>query len=202
MEDSQSRPTRPGAAHRIGIYGGSFDPPHVGHVLAVSYVLSVGLVDDVIVVPVFEHAFDKDLTPFEQRLALCRAAFANQSQVEVSDLERGLPRPSYTLRTLQALAELHPDASFRLLVGADVAKEITKWHRFEEVCLLAQPLVLGRVGEFETGAPPAVLPGVSSTEVRRLLLGPQGPDTQAALALTVPARVLAEIRARGLYRPA
>ena len=60
---------------RVALFGGSFNPPHVGHVLAVTYALSVGLVERVLVVPVFEHALGKRLAPFEHRVEMSRRAF-------------------------------------------------------------------------------------------------------------------------------
>ncbi len=78
-------------ASTVVVYGGSFNPPHVAHVLAVAYVLSTMELERVYVVPVYDHVFDKDLAPFEQRIALCRAAFGWLPQVQVSDVEAHLP---------------------------------------------------------------------------------------------------------------
>ncbi len=195
------------ASARIGVlavravFGGSFNPPHVGHVLAAQYVLSVGLADVVMVVPVFEHAFQKGLTPFQDRIALVEAAFFRVPGTVVSDLESRLPRPSFTLRTVRALVEKHPQDELRLLVGSDVAREMPHWYRAEELLGLASPLVLGRVGELEGRSPPAVLPGISSTQVRKWLADQQSQESREALALAVPAAVLTEIERRGLYGP-
>jgi nicotinate-nucleotide adenylyltransferase len=68
------------------VFGGSFDPPHVAHLLVASYVLAVAECERLLVVPVREHAFQKPLTAFEQRVELCRACFADFTRVEVSTL--------------------------------------------------------------------------------------------------------------------
>ena len=183
----------------VAIYGGSFDPPHVGHVLAVSYARSVGWADEVLIVPVFEHAFDKDLTPFEDRLQLCRFAFGHLSGVELCEIERELPRPSYTLRTILALKQQRPNDEFRLLMGADAFAEMPKWHRSAELLRLAPPLVLGRVGVLEPGAPPPVLPGISSSQVRDWLHRRREPGILDLLERALPRDVLRELEARQLY---
>jgi len=151
----------------IAVYGGSFDPPHIAHVLATQYVLSIGEVSEVWVLPVYEHAFQKALTPFELRVEMCCAAFQNDARVHVSELERQLPRPNFTLNTLEAIRSQRPGEELRLIVGADVIADSKNWHRFEEVEALAPPLVLGRAGVSSATAPPAVLPEVSSTEIRQ-----------------------------------
>jgi nicotinate-nucleotide adenylyltransferase len=182
------------------IFGGSFDPPHVGHVLAVNFVLLTEMVELVTVVPVFEHAFDKDMADYEARLALARAAFRHLPEVEVSEVEQRLPTPSYTVRTLEALAEQYPTDELRLMIGADLLADARRWVRFDEVCRLAPLLVLGRVGAEGQPDWPAVLPEVSSSQVRAWLAGPPTPGTRRLLEQAVPAAVLREIVARGLYR--
>jgi len=185
----------------LAIFGGSFDPPHVGHVLAAQYVLSTEMVERVLVVPVFSHAFDKDMAAYDDRLELARAAFGQLPGVEVSDVERQLPTPSYTVRTLEELTARHPGDQLRLLVGADVLGDVERWVRFDEVCRLAPLLVLGRVG-FGAENYPAVLPDVSSTRVRRWLQERPAPVALAELGRAVPAAVLRQIEARRLYLPA
>jgi nicotinate-nucleotide adenylyltransferase len=180
-------------------FGGSFDPPHVAHVLAVTYALSVADFARVLVVPVFEHAFGKRLCPFEQRLRLCELAFAPLQRVEVSAVEAELARPSYTLHTLQHLARTQPEWRLRLLIGSDVLSDTSRWYGFDEVAALAPPLVLTRAGFSQVGAT-ALLPDVSSTRVRELLeqRGQRSADDE--LARLVPRAVLDHIDAHGLYR--
>ncbi len=184
----------------VAIYGGSFDPPHVSHVLAAVYALKIGGFERVLVVPVFEHAFHKQLTAFEHRLRMCGLAFAGIDGVEVSPVERDLVTPSLTLRTLEHLAALHSDWSMRLLVGSDVLGETAKWHAFERITQLAPPYVVARPRYEHPNSRAALLPDVSSTRVREALTTPSDPDHEALLAASVPRAVLAYIAEHRLYR--
>lgn len=182
---------------RVGVLGGSFDPPHCGHVLLAAYALSVAPIDAVLVVPTFSHPFAKRMAPFEERVAMARAAFSvlDPARIAVSDIERELEAPSYTWRTLEALAARMPAVSLRLLVGSDIVKDTAKWARIERVEELAPLFVIGR-GDHVGGAEhaPLELPAVSSTVVReRLARG----GTAVGL---VPASVATHIAERGLYR--
>ncbi len=184
---------------RVAVFGGSFNPPHVAHVLAISYVLACFDIDRVLVVPVFEHAFDKDLAPFEARVELSRAAFGWLPGVEISPIEERLPQPSYTIVTLEKLAEEHPDWALRLVVGSDVLHERDNWRAFDRIEELAPLIVLGRAGAPHPSAPAALLPEVSSTRVRALLRSAD-PAAERELESLVPRVALAQIRERGLYR--
>lgn len=187
------------AAPRVAVFGGSFDPPHVGHVLAVAYAQSVARFDRVLCVPVASHVFGKALAPFADRVAMSELAFADLRGVEVSSVERALPAPSRTLTTLQALSAEHPSWRLTLLVGADVLGETHRWHAWDEVCRLAPPLILGRRGVEHPGAPPPVLPDVSSTELRALLARRTDVEARQRLTALVPSAVLEYVERLGLY---
>jgi nicotinate-nucleotide adenylyltransferase len=179
----------------VVVFGGSFNPPHVAHLMAAVYVLATAPVDDVLVVPVYRHPFSKELAPFEDRLEMCRLAFSWIPRVTVSAVERELGGESLTLRTLEHLAVAHPDWSMRLLIGADVLPDLPKWHRFDRIAEIAPPIVVGRAGVTAEGAPEPVLPRVSSTEVREAIAG----NDEERAARLVPSNVLAYARAHGLY---
>jgi nicotinate-nucleotide adenylyltransferase len=179
----------------VAIFGGSFNPPHVAHVLAVAYVLSTADVDRLVVVPTFKHPFGKPLAPFDDRVRMCELAMAPLPSVEVSRIEERLDGASLTLRTLEAIKQEHPDWELRLVMGADLLLEADKWFRFDEVRKLAPPIVLGRAGFDQPGAPPPILPAVSSTRVRELIARGRWSDLVALL----PRHVMEHIRARGLY---
>jgi nicotinate-nucleotide adenylyltransferase len=180
---------------RVAVFGGSFNPPHVAHVLAATYALVTAPIDEVLVVPVFQHPFAKELAPFEDRFEMCRLAMAWIPGVVISSVERELGGESRTLRTLEHLAEAHPDWSLRLLIGADVVADASKWHRFDRVSELAPPFVLGRAGVTSEGAPEPVLPLVSSTAIRAAI---RAGDVDRVRAL-VPSQVLDYIASRGLF---
>lgn len=181
---------------RVAFFGGSFNPPHVAHVLAVVYALSTAPIDEVIVVPVYRHPFAKELASFEDRLAMCELALGWIPRTTISRVEEELGGESRTLRTIEHLVAAHPDWELRLLVGADVLPDLPKWHRFDRIAELAPPIVLGRAGVDVAGAPTAFLPQVSSTEVRDALAA----GDRAAVAPCLPAAVLDYVTGHGLYQ--
>jgi len=183
----------------VAIYGGSFDPPHVSHVLAAVYALKIGGFDQVLVVPVFQHAFHKQLSAFEHRTRLCELAFSGIADVVVSTVEQTLSTPSLTVVTLEHLTRQHPDWRMRLLVGSDVLGDTAKWHAFERVTELAPPYVVARPGYAHPNAQAALLPDVSSTRIREALSNPSDPEHAALLAANVPRQVLAYIAEHRLY---
>ncbi len=179
----------------VGVFGGSFNPPHVAHVLAVAYVLAAEPVDRVLVVPAWDHPLGKSLAAYEHRHVMCTLAFRDLRRVEVSTVERDMGTTSRTLYTLRALAARHPAWSMRLVVGADILDEKDKWFGWDEIVKLAPPIVLGRIGFPHDEAPVAVLPQVASREIRARLA--RGDDTVGM----VPHTVAAYAREHGLYHP-
>jgi nicotinate-nucleotide adenylyltransferase len=105
---------------RVAVFGGSFNPPHLGHVLACSLVLATEDLDRVLVVPAYQHPFAKALAPFDDRVAMCELAMGSLRGVEVSRVEEELGGESRTLRTLEHLSQQHPDWQWHLIIGADV----------------------------------------------------------------------------------
>lgn len=185
----------------LGVFGGSFDPPHLGHVTLVRAALDRGLVSRVLVVPVFSHALHKRSSPFALRVELARLAFDGLPGVVVSEIEATLPVPSYTLSTLRAVERLEPGVPLRLLAGADIAGELGRWHRVDEVLSVAPLVLFARPGVTPPdGAVVAEIPDVSSSELRALL--PRrwvDASARGRLAALVPPEVLARIDAEDLY---
>lgn len=185
----------------IAVYGGSFDPPHVAHVLVACWARVSAGVDRVTVIPTWRHAFDKRSAPYEDRVRMCELAMAPLAGVEVSRIERTI-QESRTLLVLEALREANPGASLRLVVGTDILPSTPRWHRWDAVAALAPPLLVGRRGYPADAAtlaahgleePPLTMPELSSTEMRRRLR--LGEDVSGRL----PAAVAAYARERGLY---
>ncbi|MEM6295484.1 MAG: DUF2520 domain-containing protein [Myxococcota bacterium] len=157
----------------LGVFGGSFDPPHLGHSLLVSLLQAQGHLDGLVVAPVYDHPLAKGTkTPFARRLAWTRAAMQMHGDfVEVTDLERTLAEaapgtPSYSLRLLEAVARQNPGSSVRLVIGSDIVArgETARWHRWDAIEAEYAPLVVPRTGYAE--ASDCVLPEVSSSDVR------------------------------------
>jgi nicotinate-nucleotide adenylyltransferase len=180
---------------KVAVFGGSFNPPHIAHVLACAVVLSIEEVDVLLVVPAYSHPFGKPLEPFDDRVTMCELAMAWMPHVQVSRIEEQLGGESRTLRTLEHLSEAHPDFALRLVIGADVLADAPRWFGFDAISKLAPPIVLGRAGVNAPDAGPSLLPDVSSTRVRAAI----GRGNWAEAAKLVPRNVLAHIRARGLY---
>jgi nicotinate-nucleotide adenylyltransferase len=186
----------------VALFGGSFNPPHIGHVLSVSYALSAGLVEHVVSVPVFAHALGKQLATFEHRVEMARLAFEWLPGVEVSRIEERLGTPSRTLETIRALQAEHPNWDLRLMVGSDILAELHQWHAFAEIERRAPPLILPRAGAEATGSLPRLLPEVSSTDVRARLSAwaqSNSPSARLELEALVPRTVLRYVMAHGLY---
>jgi nicotinate-nucleotide adenylyltransferase len=182
---------------RVAVFGGSFNPPHVGHVLACAFVLATQDVDRLLVVPTYRHPFAKPLAPFADRVAMCELAMGWLQGVDVSRVEEELGGESRTLRTLEHLAAQHPDWQLHIVIGADVLAESPRWFGFEAIAKLAPPIVLGRAGfEEDAGAQATLLlPEVSSTQVRAAIAR----GAWSEVAGLVPRRVLAYVREKGLY---
>lgn len=185
---------------RVAIFGGSFNPPHVCHLLAVTWVLATRPVDAVWVMPVGAHAFGKRLAPFDHRAAMCRLTFAPLAQrVQVTDIEQRLGGPNRTIDTLQALQRLHPEHRFSLIVGADILTEAHAWKAWDVLERDYGFHILGREGyPPPPGRPEAAvsLPSVSSTFIRDALASGDLP----ALAGQLAADVLDYIHTHNLYR--
>lgn len=181
----------------IALFGGSFDPPHIGHLLAAEYVLATEPVDELWLVPVFRHPLGKEArAPFEHRALLCeRLAGLLGPRVRVSRLEAERPGLARTVDLLEHLRAQRPADRFALVLGSDLAAERAQWKRFERIAELARLIELSR-GGFPPGEEGArvQLPEVSSSQVRALLAG--GGDASRL----VPLPVLREIAAAGTYR--
>lgn len=179
----------------VAIFGGSFNPPHVAHVLACTLLVCLDDVERIVVVPTFKHPFAKSLAPFDDRVKMCEIAMAWIPRVEVSRIEEEIGQESRTLRTLQVLREAHPDWRPRLVIGADILTEAPRWQGFDAIARIAPPIVLGRVGFSHPGQQAALLPDVSSTRVRADVARGAWSEVEQV----VPRQVVAFIRDRGLY---
>jgi len=180
----------------VFLFGGSFNPPHVAHVLAVSYLLSTHDVDRILVIPVFLHPFAKELAPFEDRMAMCEAAMGWLPRTIISRVEEELGGESRTLRTVEHLHALHPDWRMRLVVGADILLEGRRWHGFDRVVELSPLLVLGRRGFAAAEAPAPLLPEVSSSAIRDAVRAGRREEIESL----VPREVLSYIDEHRIYR--
>ncbi|MCL2778941.1 MAG: nicotinate (nicotinamide) nucleotide adenylyltransferase [Polyangiaceae bacterium] len=181
-----------------GVFGGSFNPPHLAHLLALSIVLARFDVARILVVPTYRHPFAKTLAPYNDRVRMCELAMGWLPRVEVSRVEQELGTESRTLRTIEHLHKLHPNWNLRFVMGADLKVESDKWYGFDRIAELAPPIVLGRVGVIYEGAPLAILPAISSTEVRAMIAAGRWDEVNGVLAR----EVVAFVRTNKLYAAA
>lgn len=192
-----------GRHERIGIFGGTFDPPHVGHLVTavnVRHALDLDLVILMVANVPWQKEGTRPITPAEDRLAMVEAAVAGVHGLEAGRWEIDHGGPSFTATTLAGLARLHPAATLFTIVGDDAAAGLTSWERLEDVLALSEIVVVDRPG---VHAPvPDGIPchhvevphlDVSSTDLRRRIVDGRPLD------FLVTAPVLAVIRERTLY---
>lgn len=199
---------------RIGILGGSFNPPHRGHLALARRTLDLGLVDRVLLIPaaVPPHKTAPSVSP-GTRLAMTRLLAEEDGRLDVDGIELRRDGCSFTVDTVRALRERLPGRGFRLLIGSDMAKTFAAWREYREILSAAPPLVAERPdfvfapGDFgnlrndeaavmRAGLFPMPHVNVNSTMVRRLVAGGAG-DGELSELLTRP--VLEFVRRRGLY---
>lgn len=160
---------------RIGIFGGTFDPPHIGHLVVAQDVWERLELDRLIVIPAGHPPHREAVLGAEERLALVRRAFDDDDRIQVSDIEVRRNGPSWTVDTLEwARREMNPDTLF-LIVGADQLRSFHGWKEPERILSLARLAVMTRPGEEmgETDVPCDVVEvtrvELSSTRIRKRL---------------------------------
>ena len=163
---------------RIGIYGGSFNPIHKGHTQLAASIVAQGLVDELwlMVSPLnpLKSGEVSDIAEYEHRLKMAELATEGIEGVNVSDFERHLPLPSYTINTLGELQKAYPEHEFVLVIGADNWEQFPRWYHADEIIEKYHILIYRRPGcEIdETTLPASVqvvdtpLYDVSSTQIR------------------------------------
>lgn len=130
---------------RTGLFGGTFNPPHVAHLrLAEKAIEGAGL-DRVIIMPAFipPHKAAPELLKSEDRFELCRRTFCGE-KFEISDLELRRKGKSYTVQTLEELKKLYPDDEFFLIIGSDMLLSFKNWYRYEDILKYASLCVMTR----------------------------------------------------------
>ena len=151
---------------RLAIFGGSFDPPHVGHLLVAHDALDQLELDRVVLVPAATQPLKvgRAVASAEQRLSMIRLLVEGDDRFEVSTVELDRAGLSFTVDTLNHFAGQYPAAERFLLLGADVLATFSQWREPERILELAQTVVLERQGD----AAPALPSGVAENALRRL----------------------------------
>jgi nicotinate-nucleotide adenylyltransferase len=186
---------------RIGILGGTFDPVHIGHIKIVESFLDSNLIDEVqiLVAPDPPHKTNRKITPFHHRFEMAVIAFSDFENVIVSDLENQLPKPSYTVQTIEYLQKQHSRDTFFLCMGEDNVQIFDQWYKSREILDLVTLIVAQRPGFGIDGVSSEILEktifvehapvDISSTDYRN-----------AERKEMIPDHVLKYIRRHKLYR--
>ena len=155
---------------RIGIYGGTFDPVHHGHLILARQALEEFKLDRLVFVPAAESPFKihNHTAPAGDWLAMLRLATADEDRFTVDPLEIERGGVSYSVDTVKMFRSRDPGAELFFLVGEDNADRLTEWHRFQELRKLVSFVVLSRSEDFESPEYPVVQRRIeiSSTEIR------------------------------------
>lgn len=177
----------------IAIFGGSFDPPHFGHISVVAWVISCIGVKKLLVIPCKSHPFGKEMASFEHRLEMCQSAFSIFGEkVEVLDIEGHMPQPSYTIDTLRSLRKLFPHQRLALIIGSDIPRETDKWKEFDEIKKISEVIVVRRP-DFDSHGRGPLFPDISSTMVRSYI------KNKLDVTDLIPKGVMDIIKRRSLY---
>ncbi len=135
---------------RIGIYSGSFNPVHKGHVSLCSHLVEQGIVDQVWLIPSPLNPFKADaaqtLAPDADRAAMLKLAVRGRRGLHVSTIEDHLPKPNYTIRTFHLLEERYPHHEFHLIIGADNWLAFDRWKAYDEFLTRYHLIVYPRPG--------------------------------------------------------
>ena len=141
---------------RVGIFGGSFNPIHLGHTALAAYICEQGLVDEVwlMVSPQNPLKQNRELLDEQERLTMARLATAPYPTLKACDFEFRLPRPSYTYHTLQALRKAYPNCEFSLIIGEDNWQCFSRWYRGKDIARETPIIVYPRGSESSAPSEP------------------------------------------------
>jgi nicotinate-nucleotide adenylyltransferase len=182
---------------KIGVFGGTFDPIHHGHLILARDAVETLQIDRVIFIPaaISPHKLDREPTSPAIRLEMLRAAIDGEPAFAADAMELERPSPSYAVDSVEALRQRHPGAEFFFLIGEDNVARLPTWHRFPELSKMAQFVVLDRSGLNAAHPYPAVRRhlDISATDIRKRVASGQ------SIRYLVPPAVEKIIRERQLY---
>lgn len=133
---------------KIGLFPGSFNPVHHGHLIIACYLVEFGFVDEVwfVVSPQNPFKENTELADEDHRLEMMKLAIAGDARFKASDIEFGLPKPSYTIQTIDTLQQQYPNQEFVLIMGADNLAGLPRWKDYDRILERLDVLVYDRPG--------------------------------------------------------
>lgn len=153
-------------AEKIGVFGGTFDPPHLGHLILAAEALDQLKLSRVlwVLTPVPPHKLDQTITSLEHRLAMTQLMVDDYPEFELSRAEIDRPGPHYMLDTVKVIKAQFPDAELLLLLGGDSLRDLRTWHRPAELLSICQGMgVMRRPNEtIDLNELEEILPGISN----------------------------------------
>lgn len=151
----------------VGIFGGTFDPPHLGHLIAAQDACAALSLDRLYFVPaaIPPHKQSLQVSPAETRLAMLREALKESTSFEICTLELERSGPSYTVDTLRELSQQMPATSFFLLLGVDQVRDFTSWYKPDEITRMSTIVMLTRQDADPGVAAPVVRHTVAVTRI-------------------------------------
>ena len=188
---------------KIGLYFGSFNPVHTGHLIIANHILNETTLERIWFVVSPQNPFKANATLLNEydRLHLLKIATEDDIRIKVSDIEFSLPRPSYTSITLAHLQEKYPDYSFSIIMGSDSFQNLKKWKNAEMIIAQYNIYVYTRPGFPVVNSlgksviiPDAPLLDISSTRIREYV------RNKKSISFLVPEKVKDEIEKNGYYR--
>jgi len=185
---------------KIGILGGTFNPPHIGHLIVANEVKQALGLDEVRLMPtaVPPHKTAPGDATAKQRLQMVELAVMAIDGLNVSDFEVKRGGVSYTFDTMHQLTEIEPESEFHFIIGGDMIDLLPKWHRIEELVTLVNFVGVGRPGTNATTEFPIIMVDIPQIELSSTLIR-QRITKNGTVQLLVPPAVEAFIRKEGLY---
>ena len=181
---------------KIGVFGGSFDPPHFGHYFISKHLIHSRLVDRVILVPTFQHPLKPELEDSYSDRFTMTEMLSNEFNIQTSrdDINLHSKHQGKTFFLMRRLAEINPEHKLHLVIGSDILFEAESWYNFKGIRENWSIIVYGRKGyDSESITVPISFPDLSSTRVREMI------KEGKSVSDLVPSNILGYIYKKGLY---
>lgn len=189
----------------VGLLGGSFDPVHNGHVAIARSFLKSDFISElwILLTPEPPHKPEQVFSDYEYRLEMLQNAFGKMDGVRIKEIEKNLPRPSYTIQTLEYLTKQYPEYNFYLCLGEDSIRNFKKWKSWERILDFCELLVVSRPSTTDLDMDPIITEKahlidhqpieISSTDIRNRV------SQESSISDLVPEGVLGIIQKKNLY---